>query len=39
MGLTKTPPQLESIHVRGGNCLVIDLGHSVPFCTEVKERV
>jgi hypothetical protein len=33
----KTPLQLVTIHFRVGKCLVIGLGYSVPFSTEVKK--
>jgi len=39
MECTKTPLELVSIHFCGGNYLVINLGYSVPFSTEVTERV
>jgi len=39
MGRTKTPLQLVMIDFRGGNCVVIGLGYSVPFGIKVKERV
>jgi len=36
---SKTHLQLVSIYFRGRKCLVIGLGYSVPFSTEVKKRV
>jgi hypothetical protein len=39
MGRTETPLELVSIDFRGGNCAVIGLSYSVPFSTEVKERI
>jgi len=39
MGSTETPLSLISIHFRGGNFAVVSVGHSVPFSTEVKERI
>jgi hypothetical protein len=39
MGRSRTPLQFISIDFLVGNFLVIGIGHSVPFSTQVKERV
>jgi len=39
MGTTGTRVELETFNLLGGNCPVIGLGHSLPFSTEVEERV
>jgi hypothetical protein len=39
MGCTKTRIEVVSINFRERNCLVIGLSNSVPFNTDVKERV